>query len=54
MERNNEIVQILKEQYGIRTLEELNKAISKLRPIDLTPFVGEVINQQLEKRENLA
>jgi len=36
------MLKILKEEYGIKTAEQLDKAIGKLSVIDLTPFCGEI------------
>lgn len=42
-ERNLEaILKILKEEYRIQTVEQLDKAIKNLSVIDLTPFCGEI------------
>lgn len=42
MTKSDEILRILREEYGIKTPKELDKAIKKLKPIDLHPFCGEV------------
>ena len=36
------VLKILKEEYGIQTIQQLDKAIGKLTVIDLTPFCGEI------------
>lgn len=38
-ERAVAILKILKEEYGITTEEELDEAIKKQKPINITPFV---------------
>jgi len=42
MAKSDEILRILREEYGIKNARDLNKAIKKLKPIDLFPFCGEV------------
>lgn len=42
MAKSDEILQILREEYGIKSPKELDRAIKKLKPIDLHPFCGEV------------
>ena len=37
--RLSELMQILKEEYGIETQAQLMEAISKLEPIDISIFV---------------
>ena len=38
-ERVSELWKILREDYGIETMEQFWEAYSKLPPIDITPFV---------------
>lgn len=42
MTRSDEVLRILRDEYGIKTPKDLDKAIKKLKPIDLFPFCGEV------------
>lgn len=42
MTRSDEVLRILREEYGIKTPKDLDKAIKKLKPIDLFPFCGKV------------
>lgn len=37
-ERAKAILEILKKEYGITTEEELDEAIRKQKPVDITPF----------------
>ena len=39
-ERAVAILKILKEEYGITTEKELDEAIKKQKPINITPFVA--------------
>ncbi len=41
-EKSKEILQILRDEYGIKTAEDLDKAIEKLSLVDLTPFCGNI------------
>ncbi len=38
MDRLAECMKILKEEYGIETMDQLNEAILKMEKIDITPF----------------
>lgn len=49
MAKSDEILRILREEYGIKTQQELDRAIKKLKPIDVFPFCGEVKSNR--KRE---
>ena len=42
MEKPDDAVKILEEEYGIRNMAELNEAIAKLGLIDLSPFCGPI------------
>lgn len=42
MTKSDEILKILREEYGIKNAKDLDKAIKKLKPIDLFPFCDEV------------
>lgn len=41
MDRTSAVVEILKTEYGITTMADLNKAIANLGVIDLSPFCTE-------------
>ena len=43
-------VQILKEEYGISTLEQLNAALKKMGGLDISPFTAE-INSRSKRNE---
>ncbi|WP_278941168.1 hypothetical protein [Anaerotruncus colihominis] len=49
MEKSNDAVKILEEEYGIRNMAELNEAIAKLGLIDLSPFCEPVKQNGKEK-----
>lgn len=49
MERTDDVVGILEEEYGIKSMAELNAAIARLGFIDLSPFCGEIPKQGKEK-----
>lgn len=38
----NELLSILEEEYGIKSMADLDEAISKLGCIDISPFCGEI------------
>lgn len=40
MSRIDEIREILEKEFGIKTAEELNEAIKKMKPIDIGLFVS--------------
>lgn len=42
MGSSNAIIRILKEEYGIESKKDLDKAIRSLNKIDLTPFVRHI------------
>lgn len=42
MNRMDDVVEILKNEYGIETVAELQDAILKLGSIDISPFCGEI------------
>lgn len=42
MDRAESVVEILKSEYGICSLTQLQEAISKLGCIDLAPFCAEI------------
>lgn len=46
--RNEEILDILKKEFGIASMRELDEAIKKLPKIDLKPFTGSVIKKPKE------
>ena len=50
MAKSEEILKILREEYGIKTSQDLDKAIKNLKPVDLHPFCGEV-NQNKKKEK---
>lgn len=39
MAKNEKLVEILRQKYGITTLAQLNKALAEQKTIDLSPFV---------------
>lgn len=45
----NELLAILEEEYGIRSMADLNKAIAKLDRIDISPFCGKIEEHRKEK-----
>lgn len=47
MNRPNEAAQILKTEYGITTMKELDAAIRKLGFLDISPFCAEVKKQEV-------
>ncbi|WP_162523462.1 hypothetical protein [Calorimonas adulescens] len=49
MSRIDEIREILEKEFGIKTAEELNEAIKKMKPIDIGLFVS-----PLKKEEAIA
>lgn len=51
MERKKAIIEILDEQYGIRTCEQLQEAISHLGFIDVSVFCGKLPPEE-EKKSN--
>lgn len=42
MQNANEIIRILRDEYGISSEKELNEAIARLGKIDISPFCVEV------------
>jgi hypothetical protein len=46
-----DIVQILKDEYGIRTMAELDAAIAKIQAIDISPFCGVIETDTKEKED---
>ncbi len=48
----SKIMQILIEEYGISTQEELNKAFAKLEVIDISPFCCEIKKRRQSYEEN--
>lgn len=50
MEKPNDVVEILREEYGIENMAELNEAIAKLGVIDLSPFCGVIKQRKKEQR----
>lgn len=44
----NEVLAIL-EEYGIKSMADLNKAIADLGCIDISPFCGEIKEHRKEK-----
>lgn len=49
MSRIDEVREILEKEFGIKTAEELNEAIKKMKPIDIGLFVS-----PLKKEEAIA
>lgn len=49
MERPNEAARILEEEYGIRSMAELNAAIDRIGPIDISPFCAPINQKEKEK-----
>lgn len=49
MEKSTEVVKILLEEYGIKTMAELNEAIAKLGTVDISLFCGELPSTKKEK-----
>ena len=47
MSRKEFIVEILKSEYGIETPDQLWDRISKLGPLDLSPFCAEILGLRL-------
>lgn len=45
----NEVLAILEEEYGIKSMADLNKAIADLGCIDISPFCGEIEEHRKEK-----
>lgn len=45
----NEVLAILEEEYGIKSMADLNKAIAELGRIDISPFCGEIKEHRKEK-----
>lgn len=45
----NELLEILEEEYGIRSMADLNKAMANLGCIDISPFCGEIEEHGKEK-----
>lgn len=53
MNKPNEAVEILKTEYGITTMKELDAAIRKIGFLDISPFCSENENRRYDKEEML-
>lgn len=47
MDVKEAVVEILREEYGIKSMKELNEAISRLGSIDLFPFCGSLSKEEV-------
>lgn len=45
MADKNELERILAEEYGIKTMEELNAAIRNMKGLDISPFCAKPIKE---------
>lgn len=52
MSKHRALLEILKDEYGITTLSQLDAAIDKLTPIDLYPFVSASQTQRKEEQQD--
>lgn len=43
---DSEIVRILREEYGISSMDELDKAIAKMSKLDISPFCGKTAQEE--------
>lgn len=53
MNKPNEAAKILKEEYGISTMRELDAAMKKLGFLDISLFCSEIKSQRCDEEEML-
>lgn len=51
MAEPNTVVQILKEEYGITTMKELNMAVKKLGFVNISPFCTQLKPMSVRRRQ---
>lgn len=47
MDRKSELARILREEYGIESMEDLNRAIRELPKVDISVFCGPIKEKEM-------